>query len=338
MSFTAEARNVCVKIQFFRHSVSRQKLRVEGRVRYDEIGMPKFIHFKLERRAASIVYLSSMLASMLAAPLLAQPSIGGGACNSGSLNGIYAASITGRQVSAAAMTPGTYTNVFQANGSATFDGLSKVTITLTADTNQAVAASLTWSGTYSVQANCAGVINIATGGSATLNLAIDDAGADFLVSGSDASYTYSGSGNSQPAVCAVSTFSGVYSLTGTGYALNASEVSGAENGTGLLQFDGQGNVTANITMSANGAASSGLTLTGTYAVSASCLGSATLTDASSNTYVMSFSIYNNKVSSTAFYAMLAQGSKFLIAGSGHALYGQPTADAARRGSNGRERA
>jgi len=297
--------------------------------------MPKLMHFNhLKRRAAAIVYVTSMLA----APLLAQPSIGGGACTSGSLNGIYAASITGRALTAAAMGSATYSNVFQANGSATFDGLSKVTLTLTADTNQAAATSLAWSGTYSVQANCAGAISIATGGSATLILAIDNAGAGFLLSGSDAGYTYSGSGNSQPSGCAATTFSGVYSLTGTGFALNAGAVSGAENGTGLLQFDGQGNVTANITMSANEAPSSALTLTGTYTVSSSCLGSATLTDASANTYAMSFSIYNSKVSSTAFYAMLAESSKFLIAGSGHALYGQPAATAARRGRDGRERA
>jgi hypothetical protein len=284
--------------------------------------MPKFIYLPL----------------MLAAPIFAQTSIGGGACNSGSLNGIYAATLTGRAVTAAAMAPATYTNVFQANGSATFDGLSKVTITLTADSNQAAATSVAWTGTYSVQANCAAVINIAAGGSVTLSLAIDDAGADFLVSGSDTSYTYSGSGISQPYGCTATTFSGVYTLTGTGYALNATAVSGAENGTGLLQFDGQGNVIANMTMSANGAQPSALTLTGTYTVSPSCLGSATLTDASANTYVMSFSIYNSKVSSTAFYAMLAQSSKFLITGSGHALYGQPASIAARRGPNGRARA
>ena len=143
-------------------------------------------------------------------------------------------SITGRQVTTTAMTSGTFTNVFQASGSATFDGLSKVTITLTADTNHAVATSLTWSGNYSVQANCAGVMNITTGGSATLNLAFYDGGVDFLMSGSDASYTYSGGGNTQPGGCSVSTFSGVYTLTGAGFALNASAVSGAENGTGLL--------------------------------------------------------------------------------------------------------
>jgi hypothetical protein len=175
-------------------------------------------------------------------------------------------------------------------------------------------------------------MNITTGGSAALNLSIYDGGVDFLVSGSDASYTYSGSGITQPAGCSVSTFSGVYTLTGTGFALNANAVSGAENGTGLLQFDGLGNITVNITMSTVGTASSALTLTGSYTVSSGCLGSATLTDSGANAYVMSFSIYNTKVTTTAFFATLAQNSKFVIAGSGHAIFGQPTADALRPGS------
>jgi len=42
---------------------------------------------------------------------------------------------------------------------------------------------------------------------------------------------------------------------------------------------------------------------------------------------MSFSIYNAKASTTAFYAMLAQSSKFIFAGSGRALFGQPAATA-----------
>jgi len=274
------------------------------------------------------------LSCLLAAPLWAQtPSIGGGVCNSGSLNGIYSVSITGRQVTAASSGSATFAGVFQANGSATFDGLSKVTIALTADTNQAASSALAWSGTYSVQANCAGVMTISTGGSATLNLALYDSGVDFLVSGSDATYTYSGSGLTQPAGCSLSTLSGVYSLTGTGFTLNATAVSGAENGTGLLQFDGQGHVTVNLTTSLAGAPSAPLTLTGTYTVSSACLGSAALTDTASNAYVMSLSIYNMNVASTAFYAMLSESSKFLIAGSGHALYGQPAASAARGGPN-----
>jgi hypothetical protein len=290
--------------------------------------MPETAHF-LEHPCLLV-----FVGCVAAIPLCAQtPTIGGGACNSGSLNGTYSVSITGRQVTAATSGPAVFNSVLEANGSATFDGLSKITIALTADTNQASGTALTWSGTYSVQANCAGVMNIATAGSATLNLSIYNSGADFLVSGSDATYTYSGSGLTQPAGCSIGTFSGVYTLTGTGFALNGTAVSGAENGAGLLQFDGQGHVTANIATSAIGAASSALTLTGTYTASSNCLASATLIDSSSNSYAMTFSIYNTHVTSTAYYVTL-QSAKFLIAGSGHALYGQPATTTMR--SNARK--
>jgi hypothetical protein len=286
----------------------------------------------MKRRIASLFSMSCLLA----APLLAQTTIGGGTCTSASLSGLYAVSITARQVTAA----GTFTGVFQANGAANFDGLSQVTISLVANTGQGVATPLTWSGTYSVQANCAGVININTGGSATLNVAIYQVGLnpvtfDFLLSGNDASYSYSGTGNTQPASCAASTFSGVYTFNGTGFALSGSAVRGVENGSGLLQFDGVSKVTVNLTMSASGAAPSALVLTGSYSISSNCLGSATLTDASANSYVMSFSIYNNTVANAGSYVGLARGSTFLVSGNTHAAYGQPTANAAGHGPGDR---
>jgi len=77
---------------------------------------------------------------LLATPLLAQTQIGGATCSSSSLNGIYAMSMTGRQVSSS----GTFMSVLQANGTATFDGLSVVNIALTENTNQAVATPLAW--------------------------------------------------------------------------------------------------------------------------------------------------------------------------------------------------
>jgi hypothetical protein len=294
----------------------------------------------MKQRTASLLLMSCLLA----APLLAQTTIGGVACNSGLLNGAYAVAITGRQVTTQVLatdsavkshvtTSGAFVSVFQANGSANFDGQSQVTISLTAETAQAVATPLTWSGTYSVQANCAGVINITTGGTATLNLALYRVGLnpitfDFLMSGSDATYTYSGSGNTQPTGCSAGTFDGVYTFNGTGFALTGTAVSGAQNGTGLLQFDGVSAVTVNVTMATLGAAPSALTLTGSYSVTSNCLGSAALKDASNNSYAMSFSIYNSTVANAASYVGLVQGSKFIIAGNVHAAYGQPAASAA----------
>jgi len=236
--------------------------------------------------------------SVLAAPLLAQTQIGGGTCNSSSLNGTYSVSITGRQVSST----GTFTSVLLANGSATFDGQSTVTIALTEDSNQAVATSLNWSGTYSVQANCVAVANITTGGSATLNVMLYNQGKDFVMTGSDATYSYAGSGvlQPQPTACSAATLNGVYTFNAQGYGLTSTSVSGVANGAGLLQFDGQSNLTVNVTAVTSGAASSAVTLTGSYTISSNCLGSATLTDSNSHAFGMSFSIYSVTAVNTNF--------------------------------------
>ena len=277
----------------------------------------------MKRSIASLLFISGLLA----APLLGQTTIGGGTCNSGSLTGAYAVSLTSRQVTSS----GTFSGVSQATGAATFDGLSAVTMNLTANTGQGVGTALAWSGTYSVQANCDGVINITTGGSVNLTVAINNSGTDFALGGSDAaSNAYNGNGVAQPgngnkqtATCSASTFSGVYTFNGTGFALNGTAVSGAKNAAGLLQFDGVSNVTANLTTSTTGVAPSPLTLTGSYTISSNCLGSATLTDASANSYAMNFAIYNNTVANAAAYVGLAQSSNFLMSATMHATYGQP---------------
>ena len=263
---------------------------------------------------------------ILAAPLVAQTTIGGNPCNSASANGPYAVSINGRQVTAA----GSFTNVFQGNGTATFDGLSAVTITLTTDTNQSVATPVTWSGTYSVQSNCAGVITITKGGSATLNLAMYANGADFLVTGNDASYSYSGTGNAQPVGCSAGLVSGVYTFNASGYTLSGTSVTSAATLVGLLQFDGQSHVTVNVNVSPASANPASDTLTGSYSISSNCLGSATLSDSKGNSYVMSLSAEDVTPVASPLYVSniivgLAQNSKLVVNGAGHALYGQPAA-------------
>jgi hypothetical protein len=263
---------------------------------------------------------------LLAAPLLAQTTIGGGTCNSASVNGAYAVSLTGRQVNSS----GTFTNVFQSNGLATFDGLSKVTFALTADTNQAVATSLTWSGTYTMQANCEGTVSITTGGSATFNLLLYASGVNFnfLLTGSDSTYSYTGNGNNTPTTCSTSLVSGVYTFNAQGFTLSGTSVSGVDNGAGLLQFDGQGHLTVNVTRVTTGATPNALTLTGTYSLSANCVGSATLSDSKANTYVMSLIVSDaTTLYSSNLFAALAQNSKFITTGTAHAIYNQPTASA-----------
>jgi hypothetical protein len=222
--------------------------------------------------------------------------------------------------------------VFQGNGSATFDGLSKVTVTMTADTIQSVGTPVTWSGTYTMQSNCFGVATITSGGSATLNLVAYDLGTNFLATGNDATYSYTnGTGNNQPTGCSAGTLSGVYSFSGSGFNLSGGSVVSVGNGTGLLQFDGQSAITVNVTLSGGGNTTTASTLTGTYSMSSACVGSATLTDSKANSYAMTFSVTNaTTVNSADFFLTLAQSGKFLISGTGHPIYGQPAPTAAAR--------
>src|SRR5262249_10196885 len=157
--------------------------------------------------------------------------------------------------------------------------------------NQSIGTPQTWSGTYSVQANCAGAVTINSGGSAALNMVIFGGGSNFLLSGNDATYTYSGNGDTQPTGCSAATFSGVYTFNATGFTLSSTSVNGVENTAGLIQFDGVNKITVNLTTYTGGASSNSLTLTGTYSISSNCLGTATLTDSANASYTMSFSVF-----------------------------------------------
>jgi len=84
-------------------------------------------------------------------------------------------------------------------------------------------------------------------------------------------------------------------------------------------------VTANVTTSSVGAAGSPLALTGAYTMASNCIGSATLSDSSSHSYVMSFSIYSLTATNTNFYASLARSGNLLLTGGGHTISTQPAA-------------
>jgi hypothetical protein len=282
-----------------------------------------------------------LLFCLLAATLAAQTQIGGGTCSSATLSRTYAMSLTGRQVSAS----GNITNFFESNGSMNFDGLSTVTISLTAFTLASAGTSfaasagtpLSWSGTYSMQSNCIGLVTITSGGSATFNLVSYASGVDFLLTGNDATYAYTGSGNTQPATCSTGMLAGLYSFNGMGYETSGSGVIGAGDVAGTLQFDGQGSVIVNVLVAGLGNSSS----QGPYSVSSNCLGKATL--AASNgrdTFTMIFSVDGGTaVASMDLFATFAfdfsntgaPESEF-VTGAGHAISGQPTATAADRGA------
>jgi hypothetical protein len=272
------------------------------------------------------------LTCLLPASLAAQTQIGGGTCSSSSLKGVYSATLTGRQLTSSA----TFASALQANGSATFDGQGKVTMLFTANTLQGVALPLNYSGTYSIQANCAGVITISAGDAIAFNLEVYNQGNGFSITGSDATYAFTGGGNTQPASgCTVAKLAGVYTMNLTGYGLSGTTVNGIGNAVGLAQFDGVSAVTLNMTLWTVGMSSSTIAASGAYSIASSCLGSATLTDAKGNSYVMALSITGaSAVAVNGMDVTLAQSSKFILSGAVHPVFGQPANTASNRSHRG----
>ena len=228
---------------------------------------------------------ASVLAIAAALTAAAQPQIGGGTCNSGTLTGTYSLALTGRDLSAST----TFNNVEQGVGTATFDGLSAVTFTLTNNTNKTVGVAEKLSGTYSLQSNCIGTITITSGDNATFTLGAYSLGSAYFISGQDGQFALSGNGNTLPATCTTGTFNGTYSFNGNGYVINSGSIVGGSYVSGLMVFDGAGNVSANVYISINGS-SRQLTSQGTYTVSPGCTATATYTDSSGATYALAYTI------------------------------------------------
>lgn len=254
--------------------------------------------------AAAVVCLS-----YLAVPLMAQPEIGGGTCSSATLNGVYSLTLTGRNVNSSLV----FVKILQGIGTATFDGQSKVTLTFTANTNQTAGVALTWAGTYSMQANCTGTLSLSSGDTAALSLASYNNGKSYVITGQDGTYAFTGSGSEMPAAsCTASLLNGSYSFNGSGLALTAGAISGANNVSGLLQFDGKSAVTANWNTAANGTPAN-TSANGQFTVAASCTGTATMTDSSGNTYTLGFVV---TASNGANFTVTGSSTQVMFSGSG----------------------
>jgi uncharacterized protein (TIGR03437 family) len=186
-------------------------------------------------------------------------------CSASTLTGTRSLVITGRNLSSSAVLTGAY----QSLGTATFDGVSAVSFSLTTNTNLAQGVAQTFSGTYTLPASCVGSINLTTGDTASFTLIAFNKGNNFTITGQDATYAFTGSGNSQPTACLTSTLSGNYAFSGNGYTFQGTSLSGVNSISGLLQFDGKGAITGSWSVATNGVAAPD-TVTGHYAVTSSC--------------------------------------------------------------------
>jgi len=253
---------------------------------------------------------------LLAGPACAQ-TIAGGSCSASNLSGVYSLTLSGRSISAA----GSFSGSFQGNGTITFDGISKVTMAGIANTNLANGKAFNYSGSYAIAANCSGTLALTTGSTASFALVVWSSGAQFNITGADATYVYSGSGtNNQPA-CGTSTLSGSYSYEGSGFVLSGTAQTGVGDESGVLVFDGQGNVTSSSTITLSGGTPSAVTATGTYSVTSACLATATLIDSTGKTDTLNFVViaaYGQNVD------LLETNSQFVRSGAAHSSFLNPS--------------
>lgn len=256
----------------------------------------------------------TLMAVLIALPLLAHAQTAA-SCSAATLTGTRALTLTGRDVSASAV----LSKVTQSAGSATFDGVGKVTFALTTNTNVAAGTSQTWSGTYSLGSNCVGTLTITTGDSATFTLIAYNSGKNFTITGQDGTYALTGSGSSLPASCAIASLSGIYVFSGNGFSLLGNGVSGVNSISGDLQFNGRGAVNGMWSVVVNGSVTSA-TVSGQYSVTSACLANATVSDTSGVAYTLTFTFTSAESSDVAFdiATPLAQ-----FAVSGHATFTNP---------------
>lgn len=245
-------------------------------------------------------------------PLLAQPQIGGGTCSSATLNGTYSLTLTGRDVNTSA----TISAVSLGVGTATFDGLNKITLAFTDNTVKSAGVPSTLTGTYSMQANCLGTVSITSGDSATFTLESYNQGKSYLITGQDSLYSFSGSGTALPTTaCSASLLSGTYSFNGTGFSLASGALSGVLDFSGLMQFDGTSAITANGFYS-EGGTTQVVNTSGTYTVSSGCTATATMKDTSGNTITLQFTITS---STGANFIFSGSSPQMLFTASGRTL-------------------
>jgi len=300
----------------------------------DTNGNKYTLSLSLSGTAPNFVFAASTTQAMFNGSGRRQISTGTATCSAASLTGTYDLTLGGRFLTTAGIT----TRVFESNGAVTFDGQSKVTMTMTANTvngTLGVGTPLTYSGTYTLQPNCTGTINITSGDTATFTIvaftidATTGVSGAFQFVGSDANYIYNGGGNAQPAACSTATLSGAWPFTATGNILAGVTDAGAVDVTGFLQFDGQGNVSASWTATTNTVTDT-VGVTGTNTVSSACLGTGTFTDTANNKYAVSFSVFGANATDMTFTVAAPQ---ILFTGTAQVLSVNPALAVVNAASN-----
>jgi uncharacterized protein (TIGR03437 family) len=260
-------------------------------------------------------YRFTLALSLIAAmPLLMHAQTTTTPCTAASLSGTYSLALNGRDIAGAV-----FSKDYEAVGTIAFDGVSGVTAALTATTNQLAGVSQRLTGTYAIPSNCVGTLNFASGSTASFTLVPYSSGSDFIIVGQDATYQYSGSGGPQPVACATSTLSGLYAFDGNGFSLASGAITGLNNISGVLEFDGAGAITGNWATATTGASVSD-SISGNYTVSAGCTGVATVKDANGVAYTLSYTVTSANPANFAFDGVAAAN---MFSATAHSAFDYP---------------
>ncbi len=112
-----------------------------------------------------------------------------------------------------------------------------------------------------------------------------------------------------------------YSASATGSTLSGTGVNGSADEAGVIQFDGQGNVTsATYTITSSGTTPTTLSASGTYTVGSNCVASGTLTDSTGkvNTLNMEVDGFGQN------FLLLEANTGFVRSGAAHSAFTNPT--------------
>jgi uncharacterized protein (TIGR03437 family) len=252
----------------------------------------------------------TLLAAAVAASAQTTPT-----CSASTLTGTRSFVLTGRTVSAA----GVFSKSYYAVGTANFDGVSKVTVNVTSSSNSSQSVAQTLAGSYSLASTCVGALNITTGDTASFTLIAYNSGKNFTLTGQDATYSFTGSGATQPASCATSTLSGTYAFSGNGFSLATGAILGVYTISGVLTFDGAGSVTGSWYTAINGVQTPD-SISGTYIMSPSCVATATISDNKGNADTLAFTVTS---ADGANFSSSGSSSSNLFLVTGHSTFTNP---------------
>lgn len=115
--------------------------------------------------------------------------------------------------------------------------------------------------------------------------------------------------------------SGEYTFTANGFTESGTAQNGSLDEAGILQFDGQGTVTATYTDTQGGATPVSEKASGTYTLGSGCSASATLTDSSGNSNAWNF-VINGAHGETL--ELLAANATFVRGGGAHTAFTNPS--------------